>query len=397
MKGRLLALTVGLLLLIAGPAAADSSSFGGQSAAQSAGNLQSATSSATSTQYDPSNENISVRVLSPGNDGSVSQSNNSSAESGAANLNATRQALSQDQASPGSAAQQAMQQAAQWAGNAQSADSTATSTQKNPSNGNVSVRVLSPGDNGSVDQSNNSDAQSFAGNHNATKQDTRQSQGGSDETPVRNDPSKGNSDPAGSRDGSSCGCGSRSEGIQAAGQDALSKQRAKSDATSTQYDPSNENISVRVLSPGDNGSVDQSNNSDARSFAGNANKTMQATEQSQPTPFGGGPVVLSRMCGCLGHSTGIQAAGQDALNLQDANSSATSKQFMPQNVNKSLRVKSGFDPYKSPSRDVPADGSAGDVSQENNSYASSKALNLNGLWQGLMQTQDPSGGEVITI
>ena len=100
---------------------------------------------------------------------------------------------------------------------------------------------------------------------------------------------------------------------------------------------------------------------------------------------------------CAGQSTGIQAAGQDAANLQDAMSSAKSKQFMPQNVNKSLRLKSGFDRHKSPSRDMPADGSAGDVSQENNSSAASKALNLNGLWQGLMQTQDPSGGEVIII
>src|ERR1700750_84692 len=111
MKGRLLALTACLLLIGAAPAAADQSPFGGQSAAQSAGNMQSATSSATSTQYDPSNETVSVRVLSPGIDGNVSQANNSSAESGAANLNATGQGISQSQSgsSGPSASQEALQ------------------------------------------------------------------------------------------------------------------------------------------------------------------------------------------------------------------------------------------------------------------------------------------------
>jgi hypothetical protein len=428
MKGRLLALTVGLLLLIAGPAAAGSSPFGGQSADQSAGNMQSATSSATSTQYNPSNENISVRVLSPGNDGSVSQSNNSSAKSGAANFNGTRQAVSQDQAGSGSAAAEAMQQAAQWAGSGQSADSTADSTQKNPSNENISVRVKSPGDNGTVDQSNNSDAKSFAGNKNATMQDTSQSQGGSDAVPMRQAPSTGSSDLTDGRvDPCGCGKGSGSKSIQAAGQDASNWQSATSDATSTQYNPSNENISVRVKSPGDNGSVDQSNNSDAESFAGNSNKTMQGIEQTQPGGSGGGPVVLSKLCGCLGHSVGIQAAAQEAWNQQDATSHATSEQFMPQNVNKSLRLGSSPDVHKRPPTKpgygstgdvykdaptapadgvptdrvpidgVPIDGSSGDVSQQNNSQAKSKALNLNLLWQDLMQTQGPSGGAVITL
>ncbi|HEY2601909.1 MAG TPA: hypothetical protein VGI67_10155 [Thermoleophilaceae bacterium] len=451
MKGRLLALTACLLLIGAAPAAADQSPFGGQSAAQSAGNMQSATSNATSTQYDPSNQNISVRVLSPGNDGNVSQANNSSAESGAANLNATGQGVSQSQSgSSGTsccdAAQEAMQQAAQWAGNKQSADSSATSTQKDPSNGNISVRVLSPGDNGSVDQSNNSDAESFAGNLNKTKQNTRQNQGSSDETPVRKSPSANSSDQSDGRVSDPCGCNSGggygsggSEAIQAAGQDAGSQQYAKSDATSTQYHPSNENISVRVLSPGDNGDVSQSNNSYAGSFAGNANFTKQDIEQSQPGTDGGcgcKVIPLKGQC-CTDHSTGIQAAGQDAWNNQDAESDATSTQYGPSNVNKSLRLKDGFAPHpekkpymkegcgcdSSDSGYTPADGtsgggykpggdssdgsytpvrkpapeptddSGGDVSQENNSTALSHSLNLNGLWQGLFQSQ--GGGEVL--
>lgn len=404
MRGLLLALVAGLLLAIAGPAAADiPSSFGGQSAAQQAANMQSATSGATSTQYNPTNQNISVRVLSPGDNGDVSQSNNSSAESGALNLNKTGQAVSQDQSGSGSsccsAAQEAMQQAAQWAGSKQSATSTADSTQKDPSNRNISVRVLSGGDNGSVDQSNNSFAGSFAGNANKTMQGTRQSQGSSDETPADATPSDGRivKNP--------CGCGSSSEGIQAAGQDALNDQTAESHANSTQIAPSNENISVRVLSPGSDGSVDQENNSDAESFAGNLNLTKQHIDQSGPASSGCGcePVVLSRGLCCPGSSTGIQAAGQDAWNQQDAMSSAESKQIKPQNVNKSLRLKDGFVPKGPPMKDGHSDGllppsdSSGDVSQQNNSQARSKALNLNGLFQFLSQSQGPSGGDVIRI
>lgn len=400
MRGPLLALTACLLLAIAGPAAADlPSSFGGQSAAQQAANMQSATSSATSTQYNPSNQNISVRVLSPGDNGDVSQSNNSSAESGALNLNKTGQAVSQDQSGSGSsccsAAQEAMQQAAQWAGNKQSATSTADSTQKDPSNQNISVRVLSGGDNGSVNQSNNSDAASFAGNANKTMQGTQQSQGSSDGASTSADPSGGRvmKNP--------CGCGSNSEAIQAAGQDAWNQQRAESHANSTQINPSNENISVRVLSPGKDGSVDQSNNSAAESFAGNLNLTKQGIQQTQPAASGCGcgPVILTRGLCCPGSSTGIQAAGQDAWNQQDAMSSADSKQINPQNVNKSLRLKDGFVPGKQPTDDpsaAPLSDSSGDVTQQNNSQARSKALNVNGLWQFVMQSQD-SGGDVITI
>jgi hypothetical protein len=185
--------------------------------------------------------------------------------------------------------------------------------------------------------------------------------------------------------GSPCGCDSGSKAIQAAGQDAANKQDAKSDATSKQIAPSNENIPTRVLSSGGGGSVDQSNNSDAESFAGNVNHTLQALRQIQ----GGGscscqPPVLVRglqQC-CSGQSTGIQAAGQDAANMQDAMSSGKSEQIKPENQNDPLRVKH-------------SDGSDGDVNQSNNSSAESKALNLNWLWQQLQQLQGVPGGEAI--
>jgi hypothetical protein len=382
MRGRLLALTVGMLLIGAAPAAA-ASGLGSQSAGQDASNMQSASSSANSTQIDPSNENISVRVLSPGNDGDVKQSNNSSAESGALNANMTGQGTTQVQ-SGGGAAAKALQQAAQFADSNQSADSKANSTQKNPSNENISVRVLSAGDNGSVDQSNNSDAKSFAGNKNGLIQNTDQNQGGGTSPKVSSGSKSSGRTPTDNSKGDPCGCSSGgSKSIQAAGQDAVNEQTAKSDATSKQIGAENQNDPLRVKSPGDNGSVDQSNNSDAKSFAGNLNKTMQDIRQSQPGSTG--TVVLDSvprdLCGCSLGSLGLQAGGQDAANKQDAMSKGDSEQWSPSNENLPTRTKE-------------SDGSNGDVSQSNNSSAKSKAFNWNGLLQMLSQL---SGGGAIEV
>ena len=44
---------------------------------------------------------------------------------------------------------------------------------------------------------------------------------------------------------------------------------------------SNENISVRVLSPGNNGPVSQSNVATSNAAAGNANRTGQTADQTQ--------------------------------------------------------------------------------------------------------------------
>ena len=94
----LLALVIGSVALGvgAGPAMADGA-LAGQAAGQLALNGQSAQSSANSTQIAPSNTNINVRVLSPGDNGSVSQGNSSIAESAAGNLNDTRQSVGQSQ------------------------------------------------------------------------------------------------------------------------------------------------------------------------------------------------------------------------------------------------------------------------------------------------------------
>jgi hypothetical protein len=357
MRRKLLALVVSALALgaSAGPAMADDP-VSGQLSEQVAGSLQSATSNANSTQINPTNTNISVRVLSPGNDGDVTQSNSSGAFSFAGNSNDTTQSASQTQSGGGGAA--AIQEAAQKAGNAQKAESNAESTQINPTNRNISVRVLSPGDGGSVNQSNESKAKSFAGNKNELSQDVTQDQSGSG---CGCEPAKDGKDHG--RDHGSDGVG-----IQAAGQEAYNLQKAESNAESKQVKPTNTNISVRVLSPGDDGDVSQSNSSKALSGAFNKNDTTQTVDQSQHS---------SSRCGCS-DGVGIQAAAQKAFNFQKADSNAESKQIKPENKTLSVRFKS------------PSYGHGGSVSQSNDSFAGSLAANKNSLYQYLTQNQGSS-------
>jgi hypothetical protein len=310
---------------------------------------QSANSTANSTQTNPSNSNISVRIFSPGNGGSVSQSNTSAAGSAALNGAATAQGVSQSQGGSGT------QAAGQIAGTGQKADSSATSTQDHPSNSNIDVRIYSPGNGGDVKQSNNSIAGSLAANAAKTEQAVEQTQGGGDK----------------------CGChGSGGNGVQAVGQEAGTLQGAKSDATSEQSHPSNTNIPVRIGSPGDNGSVDQSNNSVALSAAGNLASTSQMVGQAQ----GGG-------CGCGGDA--VQAVGQKAITGQWADSNATSTQKGAKNTNTPVRIDSPNGPAKKEAKKdavVPMGGD-GDVSQSNNSIALSAAVNAAKTEQGVEQIQ----------
>ncbi len=144
---------------------------------------------------------------------------------------------------------------------------------------------------------------------------------------------------------------------------AYNKQYADSNAESKQIKPSNSNISARLLSDGDDGDVDQSNNSSAESKAKNDNDTSQTIDQFQAS---GG-------CGCHGGEL-IQAAGQAAYNWQGAKSNAESKQVEPYNGALGFRFKS----Y----------GNGGYLNQSNNSLADSFAGNWNDLTQTLDQSQE---------
>ncbi len=213
-----------------------------------------------------------MRVLSPGNNGSVSQSNVASSNAAAGNVNATEQAAGQTQA--GGAGSQIVGQSAS---NDQSAAALSATKQENPSNSNISVRVLSPGDDGPVSQSNVASSNATAANVNGTKQTADQTQaGGSD----------------------SCKCGSA--GTQVIGQSADNHQGALAASLTEQKGASNENISVRVLSPGNNGSVSQSNVASSNAAAGNVNWTEQAADQNQ----------AGDSCKCGG--AGTQVIGQSA-------------------------------------------------------------------------------------
>ena len=116
--------------------------------------------------------------------------------------------------------------------------------------------MLSPGSSGDVNQSNSTTAGAVAANDNDTSQATDQSQAGG---------------------------GPGSDNTQIAGQDAANYQDADADAKAVQLHPSNTAVSIRVLSPGSDGDVTQSNDATAIGIAKNDNDTHQTIDQSQGT------------------------------------------------------------------------------------------------------------------
>ena len=320
-----------------------------QAAGQAAKNDQTAKADADSEQKHVSNLNVPIRILSPGGGGDVKQSNTSVAGAGALNLNGTHQGVDQDQTGGGGSYTQAAGQAAK---NDQYADADADSTQKDVSNLNVPIRILSPGKGGDVTQSNTSLAGSLAANGNKTDQWVDQDQTGR-------------------------GSGTY---IQAAGQLADSKQKAKADADSSQYGVSNLNVPIRIGSPGSDGDVTQSNLSAAAAIAANGNFTKQGIDQDQ-TGAGG---------------AFIQAAGQAAYNKQYADADADSTQKHVSNLNVPILIGSkghdgkGHDGKGKDSKGKDSKGRGGDVTQSNTSIALAPAINLNKTDQWIDQDQTAS-------
>ena len=263
-----------------------------QVAGQDASNKQDADADATAVQVKPSNTASSIRVLSPGDDGDVSQSNDATALGIAANGNKTDQSTEQSQGgapAPSDARKpdeksgygsDYTQVAGQDASNKQDADADATAVQLKPTNTASSIRVLSPGDDGDVSQSNSTTAVAAALNGNKTGPVDRPE-------PVRWFEKSGYPD-RGKVDGKS---GKGSDYTQVAGQAASNKQDADADATAVQVKPSNTASSIRVLSPGNDGDVSQSNNTTAVGIAANGNKTDQSIDQTEQsgTPTGRSP------------------------------------------------------------------------------------------------------------
>ena len=316
------------LLVGAGQTAAATAPAGPaeQALGQAAGSGQTAGALSGASQSQPANQNISVRVLSPGDNGDVTQSNSVSSDATAANANVTDQ--SADQTQGGSCGCEGGTQAiGQEADSSQAANALSYAKQDGASNTNIGVRVLNWGDNGSVTQSNSVDSDATAANLNATSQDADQASGGS--------------------------------GTQAIGQEASNDQEAAAASAAEQSGAENTNISVRVLSPGDDGSVRQSNTVDSSATAANLNLLKQDADQDQ------------------GGSGGTQAIGQEAKSDQDAAALSVAKQYGASNTNIPVRVLSK--------------GDNGRVSQSNSVDSSATAANLNATKQDADQDQGGKG------
>ena len=124
-------------------------------------------------------------MLSPGNDGDVTQSNSTTALAAALNLDKTSQSIDQSQAGGGHGGS-ALQVAGQGSWSRQDAGAGALALQLGASNENAPIRVGSPGGGGSVEQSNDVTALAVALNLAETCQALTQAQAGhgSDELQV---------------------------------------------------------------------------------------------------------------------------------------------------------------------------------------------------------------------
>ena len=255
--------------------------------------------------------------------------------------------------------------AGQEASNRQSADADAVAFQVKPSNTNEAIRVLSPGDDGNVSQSNSTTALAVGLNANETKQSIDQVQGGRAMESGKPEHSKGTHD---------CSCkhddkGKGSEYLQVAGQEASNYQSADADAVAFQVKPSNTNESVRVGSRGSDGDVSQSNSTTALAGALNLNHTKQSIDQTQAGGGHGGSY--------------LQVAGQGSWSKQRAEADATAVQLGASNENAPIRVSSP--------------GGSGSVEQSNDVGALALALNLNETKQHLDQTQTGHGSSYLQV
>ena len=393
MRRFLVALIVALAVLAASSTTAFADgSVPVQAATQSADTGQAALAASSATQVQPSNQNISVRVLSPGDDGAVNQSNDATSSANATNDATTKQSADQSAGSvcgchvpstwsaptssaptggsapagggggtsQGNGASSAgtadntaptaqgasqssgggggggVQAAQQDASTQQAALAGSSATQVKPSNSNVSVRVLSPGDNGSVKQSNSASSDANATNDASTKQRASQDQGGG-------------------------------SGVQEATQKADTGQLAVGLSSAKQIEPSNSNLSVRVLSPGDDGKVKQSNDVSSEANASNDADTKQNVDQDQH----------GSSCGCHGSDgLALQVAGQESSTEQGAFAASSAEQIGAKNSNEPVRIWSK--------------GDGGNLTQSNSVSSSADASNDASTKQRV--DQDTTGG-----
>ena len=273
-----------------------SGSTGIQTASQKAESEQDAKAASLAFQEHAKNTNAPIRVHSDGDDGDVEQTNSVDSEANASNENdadsrSTRISLGERRQKCCSSGTR-IQVADQKAKNDQDALGLSLAAQKGASNSNSPLRVKSEGDGGDVEQTNSVDSEANASNENSTEQEIEQEQS-----------SEGGSD-------GKC-CKSGSTGIQVASQKAENEQDATAASLALQEHAKNTNSPIRVKSEGDDGDVEQTNSVDSEANASNENEAEQSIDQDQSSESGS-----DSKCCCRG--TGIQVAGQEAKNDQDA-------------------------------------------------------------------------------
>ena len=192
------------------------------------------------------------------------------------------------------------------------------------------VRVYSPGDDGSVDQSNTAASAANAGNAASTRQDGTQSEAGGGLQ------------------------------IQALGQEAWTGQEGVAASLAAQFAPSNDASPVRVYSDGGGGSVSQQNTAASRATGDNGATTTQAGRQA----IGASP------CDCRG-SLPIQVAGQSAHTGQALLALSAALQALPSNDASPSSVWSA--------------GDGGWLKQANNGASVGEAANRSETGQGVGQ------------
>ncbi|HST16485.1 MAG TPA: hypothetical protein VLK36_02375, partial [Gaiellaceae bacterium] len=236
-----------------------------QGVGQSANTAQLSGAASSAVQVQPTNTNISLRIFSPGNDGDVTQTNSVDSTANAGNSAGTSQSANQSGSGSGT------QGVGQSATTDQAALALSEAKQIGASNTNIPVRIFSPGDNGSVTQSNTADSTANAGNEAWTGQHANQG-GSSCGCEIKGRDATANPITTTPPPSTSSGSGSGTQGV---GQVADTEQVAGAASKAVQIDPSNSNISVRIFSPGNEGDVKQTNSVSSTANAGNRASTEQ--------------------------------------------------------------------------------------------------------------------------
>jgi hypothetical protein len=303
---------------------------GVQASGQSAGTDQASLAASKAVQVDPSNSNEPIRIGSPGNGGTVSQTNNAASSATSGNTATIGQTASQNQGGSG------VQAVGQDASTDQLSGAFSLAKQVGASNDNDPVRIWSPGSDGAVSQTNNAASSATSGNTATTGQNATETQSGP-----------------------SCGC--HGTAVQAAGQSAATDQGALAASAALQLagrSPcgcgsagGNSNDPVAIWSPGSSGSVTQTNNAASSAKAGNTATTTQSAGQ-----------VQADGCGCSG--VAVQALGQIASTHQGALGLSLAFQLAPANASDPVRIWSwGGDGSTSQSNSGASSGTAGNTAR----------------------------------